>query len=117
MSQAPLPRPYPQTHRLSVGVPQFSNVFADEIKSKKLPRQTQERTTRIRFLPPFIALILSSTYFLVVLCIVLTIPILQLVMGIVYFNQCPVNIYIPIYLIVTGACGIAAVGLTLVLVG
>ncbi|CAF1026292.1 unnamed protein product [Adineta ricciae] len=120
MTQEPLPaiypRPYTSNHRLSVGVPQFSNVFAEPIKHDKLPRQTYDRTKRIRFLPPFLALILRSTYFLVALCIVLVIPILQLVFGIVYLDQCPINVYIPIYLIVTGACGIAAIGLTMVIV-
>jgi hypothetical protein len=118
--QQPLPtiiqRPYPPTQRLSVGGPPFTNVFDPQINNEKLPRQKYDTRKRINFLPPFLSLILGSTYFLVALCIILIIPILQLTIGIVYINQCPVDSYIPIYLIVTGACGFAGIGLTIVIV-
>jgi len=107
---------FPHPHRLSYGGPPFSNLFDQQINNRKLPRIRVEGGQKIKFLPPFLSLILSSTYFLVALCIILLIPILELAIGLAYTNQCPINKYIPIYLIVTGACGIAGVGLTIVIV-
>jgi len=109
-------RSYYPTSRLSVGGPIFSNVFDAPINHRKLPRPRMEVEKKIKFLPPFLSLILGSTYFLIVLCILLVVPIIELVIGIVYVNDCRINHYIPIYLIVTGACGIAGVGLTIVIV-
>jgi hypothetical protein len=108
---------YPPTQRLSVGGPPFSNLFDQQINNGKLPRPRIDRGKRINFLPPFLSLILGSTYFLVALCIILVIPILELAIGIAYKDQCTINPYIPVYLIVTGACGIGGVGLTIVIVG
>ncbi len=109
-------RSYAPTHRLSVGGPPFANLFDPQINDGKLPRPRTESLKRINFFPPFLSLILSSTYFLVALCILLIVPILELAIGIAYSGQCTVNSYIPIYLIVTGACGIAGVGLTILIV-
>jgi hypothetical protein len=109
-------RSFSPTHRPSYGGPPFANLFDQPIDSRKLPRPRVDTERRINFLPPFLALILSSTYFLVALCIILVIPILELAIGIVYVNQCSVNPNIPIYLIVTGGCGFAGVGLTIVIV-
>ncbi|CAF0807845.1 unnamed protein product [Adineta steineri] len=114
MTQHPIP--VLSSHRLSFGGPPFTNVFDEQIHNEKLPRQTRDSAKKINFLPPFLALILGSTYFLIALCIILVLPILQLAIGIAYYNQCPVNFYIPIYLIVTGACGCAGVGLTIIIV-
>ena len=102
--------------RLSVGGPPFANFFDQSVNHRKLPHPKPEIAQRVNFLPPFLALILGSTYFLVALCIILIIPILELAIGLVYKDECDINRYIPIYLIVTGACGIAGVGLTLVIV-
>lgn len=102
--------------RLSVGGPPFVNFFDQPINHRKLPHARPEIPKRVNFLPPFLALILGSTYFLVALCIILIVPIVELVIGIVYKDECDINHYIPMYLIVTGACGIAGVGLTLVIV-
>jgi hypothetical protein len=104
------------THRLSVGGPPFANLFDQQINDGDLPRPRTESLKRINFFPPFLSLILGSTYFLVALCILLIVPILELAIGIAYYGQCRVNSYIPIYLIVTGACGIGGVGLTIVIV-
>ena len=111
-----LRQPFYPPHRLSVGGPPFPSVFDQPINHKKLPLPKQETEKRVNFLPPFLSLILGSTYFLVALCIILVIPILQLVIGIAYKDECDINRNIPIYLIVTGACGIAAVVLTLIIV-
>ena len=45
----------------------------------------------------------------VYLLILLALPITKLVLGIVYFKQCPIDRNIPIYVIVSGACGLASV--------
>jgi hypothetical protein len=122
MAQYPIPissyrqQPFPPTQRLSISGPPFSNLFDQQINNGRLPRPRADRQRKIKFLPPFLALILGSTYFLISLCIILVVPILELAIGIAYKNQCPINFYIPIYLIVTGACGIAGVGLTIVIV-
>ncbi len=118
--QQPFPteieRSAPPFHRLSYGGPPFANLFDQPINSRKLHRPRADTQQKIKFLPPFLALILSSTYFLVALCIILVIPILELVIGIVYIGQCTINPKIPIYLIVTGGCGVAGIGLTIVIV-
>lgn len=113
---ADIRQPFYPPHRLSVGGPPFSSYFDQPINHRKLPHPKHESDKRVNFLPPFLSLILGSTYFLVVLCIILIIPILQLAIGIVYKDECDINRNIPIYLIVTGACGIAAVVLTLIIV-
>jgi hypothetical protein len=110
-------RPFHPTQRPSVCGPPFSNLLFDpQINNVKLPRPRFESTKRVKFLPPFLSLILGSTYFLVALCIILIIPVLELAIGIAYKDQCTINTYIPVYLIVTGACGIAGVGLTILIV-
>lgn len=102
--------------RLSFSGPPFANLFDQQLNTGKLPRLKPDGPRKIKFLPPFLSLILSSTYFLVVLCIILVIPTLELAIGLAYKDQCPVEKYIPIYLIVTGVCGMAGVGLTIVIV-
>ena len=110
-------RSFPSAPRLSVGGPPFINVFDPQINNVKLPRPREAKERNVRFLPPFVALLLSSTYFLIALCILLIVPILQLAIGLAYRTQCRVNANIPVYLIVTGACGIGSIGLTIVIVG
>jgi hypothetical protein len=110
-------RSFHPLQRPSVCGPPFSNLLFDQqINNVKLPRPKYETPKRVKFLPPFLSLILGSTYFLVALCIILVIPVLELAIGIAYNGQCTINNYIPIYLIVTGACGIGGVGLTIVIV-
>ncbi|CAF0770754.1 unnamed protein product [Rotaria sordida] len=50
------------------------------------------------------------------LCIILVIPILEVAIGASYRGQCPINPNIPIYLIVTGACGMTTIFLVLVII-
>jgi hypothetical protein len=109
-------RPYTDVHQLGFSGPPFINLFDPHIHNNKLPHLSIETEKKVNFLPPCIALILGSTYFLVVLCILIIIPILQLTIGIVYRNQCPVNFYIPIYLIVAGSFGFANISLMLLIV-
>jgi hypothetical protein len=46
---------------------------------------------------------------LIYLTLVLALPVAKLVLGILYINQCPVNKYIPLYMIVSGACGLGII--------
>ncbi|CAF3337310.1 unnamed protein product [Rotaria socialis] len=109
-------RTFNAIQRPSVGGPQFSTFFDERIKSNKLPRPTQVTDKRINFLPPVLSLILGSNYFLTVLCIILVVPILELVIGLIFQDKCPAETNIPKYLIVTGACGIVAIALTVAIV-
>ncbi|CAF4006773.1 unnamed protein product [Adineta steineri] len=74
----------------------------------------EERKT-ISFVPDVVTGILGSVYCLVVLFILLIIPILQVAFGAAYRNQCPINSNISVYLIVSGACGIATILLTIII--
>ena len=64
-------RSFQPSQRLSLGGPPFSNMFDQPINNRKLPRPQHEIEKRVKFLPPFLSLILGSTYFLVALCILL----------------------------------------------
>ncbi|CAF4230644.1 unnamed protein product, partial [Adineta steineri] len=59
--------------------------------------------------------IAGSVQTFVLLCVLLVIPILQLAIGASFQNQCPVSPNIPTYLIVSGACGIATIVLTIIM--
>ncbi|CAF0806959.1 unnamed protein product [Rotaria sp. Silwood1] len=111
-----IPRSFTSIQRPSVGGPPFSNFFDGYNNHSKLPRLSIASERRINFLPPFLSIILGSNYFLIVLCILLIVPILELAIGIAYQDQCSVNIYIPRYLIVTGACGIILIALTIMII-
>jgi hypothetical protein len=50
---------------------------------------------------------------LIYLILLLGLPIAKLVLGILYVNECPVNKNIPLYAIISGACGLAAITLLL----
>lgn len=71
---------------------------------------------QLKFLPKPLLIILGSTNCLIFLCIVLIVPIIEVAIGGAYRDQCTINPNIPVYLIVTGACGIATIVLTLVIV-
>ncbi|CAF3425545.1 unnamed protein product [Rotaria socialis] len=57
----------------------------------------------------------GTTYFLVSTLLASTIPIIQLGIGLNYKGQCPINQQIPTYMIVAGICGLALVGLSLLI--
>ena len=68
--------------------------------------------------PPGIFTTLSAGGFqtfagLIYLCFLLALPIIKLVFGILYINECPVNKNIPLYMILSGAGGLALVLLLL----
>jgi len=77
---------------------------------------TNNNPTKINFLPSWVTGVLGSGFSLIFLCIMLVIPILELVFGLVFQNQCTIDYRIPIYLIVSGACGIASISIILILV-
>ncbi|CAF0967707.1 unnamed protein product [Rotaria magnacalcarata] len=79
-------------------------------------RTDAEGKMPLDLIPKSLMVVLGSTYCLLVLCVLLVIPILQLAIGASYRDQCTINSNIPVYLIVTGACGMATIILTLVLV-
>lgn len=110
------PRSFPGIQRPSVAGPQFSAVFDEKINNKRLPRLSIDSEKRINVLPPFLSLLLTSNYCLVILCIGLTVPVLELVIGFLYKDKCPAEPYIPKYLIVTGICGIIVITLTIMIV-
>ncbi|CAF5138432.1 unnamed protein product, partial [Rotaria magnacalcarata] len=78
-------------------------------------RTDAEGKMPLDLIPKSLMVVLGSTYCLLVLCVLLVIPILQLAIGASYRDQCTINSNIPVYLIVTGACGMATIILTLVL--
>jgi hypothetical protein len=55
----------------------------------------------------------STLAVLIYLILILILPITKLVLGVLYVNQCPINRHIPLYMIVSGACGISTVVLLL----
>ncbi len=54
----------------------------------------------------------ESVFSLICLCIILVISILELVFGLIFANQCPIDNRIPLYLVVSGTCGIANIIMT-----
>jgi hypothetical protein len=68
---------------------------------------TNDNSIKMKSVQSWIPGIFGSGFCLIFLCIILVIPILQLVFGLVFQNQCPIKNQIPLYLIVSGACGIA----------
>ncbi|CAF0849428.1 unnamed protein product [Rotaria sp. Silwood1] len=80
-------------------------------------RGTTENKDPIESIPKPILAIVSSIHCFVMLGVTLIIPILEVAIGASYRDQCPMNPNIPIYLIVTGACGMASIVLVLVING
>ncbi|CAF3977237.1 unnamed protein product [Rotaria sp. Silwood2] len=81
-----------------------------------IERGTNENRDPIESIPKPILAILGSIHCLVILCVTLIIPILEVAIGASYRDQCPINSNIPVYLIVTGACGMATIVLAVVIV-
>jgi hypothetical protein len=93
----------------------FADIERDGGNSRQ-PATANNTKEKFDYIPSAVTAVLSSIYFLIVLCIMLIIPILELAIGAAYRDQCPINPNIPVYLIVTGACGIATIVLTLMIV-
>ena len=107
---------YSISARPNIDEPNFANIIDLEGQRAKQIGAADTAEPQFNFLPGALVLVLSSTYCLIVLCILLIVPILELAIGAAYINQCPINSNIPVYLIVTGVCGIATIILTLTIV-
>jgi hypothetical protein len=82
----------------------------------KFGGSTYDNPKPIKFLPSWVTGVLGSGFCLIFLCILLVIPILELVFGLVFQNQCTIDNRIPIYLIVSGACGIGSISMASIMV-
>ncbi len=107
---------YSISRQFGAGDPPFTDVLKIEENREERPGTISEDEKNTGFIPKSIAVILGSTYCLIILCVLLVVPILELAIGAAYRNQCPINPNIPVYLIVTGACGIASIVLTIAIV-
>lgn len=120
MQEYPLRKPienhYLDARRLSFNGPPVIDLFDARPETIRLPRSPKNPAPKVKFLPPIFVLMLGSTYFLVFLCIMMIIPILQLCIGIVYFSKCPINSKIPVFLIVAGAGGLTNILLMILIV-
>jgi hypothetical protein len=105
-----------QSYSTSRQVNSVATPFTEIFNIEERPATMSEEDKSSSFIPKSIAVILGSTYCLIILCILLVVPILELAIGATYRNQCPINSNIPVYLIVTGACGIATIVLTIAIV-
>ncbi|CAF1429972.1 unnamed protein product [Didymodactylos carnosus] len=76
------------------------------IEKKQVKIQRRQPDPKV---PGFLAVHFGSTSFLVSLSLYAIIAIFQFVVGLVYIGQCPVQKLIPVYMIVSGACGLALV--------
>ncbi len=81
-----------------------------------LDGSTNENSKMNEFFPSWFTGILGSGFCLIFLCIILVVPILELIFGLIFQNECPIDNRIPIFLIVTGACGIGSILLSLIMV-
>ena len=82
----------------------------------KADLSSDDITEHLKFLPKPLLTVFGSTFCLIFLVILLIIPVIEIGIGAAYRNQCTINTNIPVYLIVSGACGVASVALMLVLV-
>lgn len=107
----PPPPPIPIHYQIGPppSFPQFVPIsMIHPAKQKKFARE----------IPPGLFATLSTGGFhtfaaLIYLCLLLALPIIKLVFGILYATECPVNKNIPLYMIVSGACGLTLVLLLL----
>jgi hypothetical protein len=87
-----------------------------ETNRQRAPETTDASGNPLSAATATVAAVLGTTYCLVVLCILLIIPIIELAIGSTFRNQCTINPNIPTYLVVTGACGLASIVLTIAIV-
>ena len=80
-----------------------------------VPVTLPKRKTRyVREKPPGLFTTLATGGFhsiaaLIYICFLLALPITKLVLGIIYVKDCPINKKIPVYIIISGACGLAII--------
>lgn len=75
-----------------------------------------EAQGQMPYIPAPLATALSSVPCFIFLCVLLIIPVLQLAFGATYKHQCPIQPFIPTYLIVSGACSLVGILLVLIVV-
>jgi hypothetical protein len=109
-------QPYSIPPQRNAGETNFTNILDIEAQRGKSIGTRDTTDNQLKFIPAPLMIILSSTYCLIILSVLLIVPILQLAIGAAYRDQCTINSNIPVYLIVTGVCGIASIVLTLVIV-
>ncbi|CAF0966019.1 unnamed protein product [Didymodactylos carnosus] len=85
--------------------------------SKNLEEQTplREGNGPHRYIPAGVGVAFGSIHFLITILIASVIPILQLIIGWYYKDQCKINQNIPTYLIVSGICGLILVVLCILM--
>ena len=94
----------------------FTDILEMEGQRGRANVSVDETEHPLKHLPGPLKVILSSTYCLIILAVLLVVPILELAIGGAYSNQCTINPNIPVYLIVTGVCGITCIILSLIIV-
>jgi hypothetical protein len=109
-------RTYTTPTQRSVDNPPFTNVLSAEPPTERPYVTTNDDENKLNFIPKPVLGILGSTYCFITLCILLVFPILHVAIGGAYIGQCPIQPYIPVYLIVTGSCGMASIVFTLAIV-
>jgi len=109
-------RPYSTSPQRNVNDPPFTSVIDAEPQKERSYGTMDENEKKLDFIPGPVAAILGSTYCFIILCVSLIFPILHVAFGGAYLGQCPISPNIPIYLIVTGSCGMASIVLTLAVV-
>eukprot|EP00795_Rhopilema_esculentum_P016396 gene16396-7800_t len=80
--------------------PSYDSLFG-ELKAAK-----QESSGTVDFMQKFFTILFASVGFIICMALMLAIPIAYIIIGAKYKDDCPVEKYIPIYLIVAGAFGI-----------
>lgn len=100
--EQPLPPPsYNDVERNAGPPPSYDSIFG---KVKAVREGSQGN---VDFVKKIMVLFLGTIGFTIFLGIMLAIPIAMIAMGAKYLNDCPVERYIPIYLIVAGSFGVA----------
>jgi hypothetical protein len=116
MEQTDRQQTYSVSPRSNVAEPNFASILDLEGQRAKQTGTAETTENPFKFIPGPLMIILSSTYCLIILSILLVVPILELAIGAAYIDQCTINPNIPVYLIVTGVCGIASIILSLTIV-
>lgn len=94
----------------------FTGVNDMEQQREKSYGTMNENTENLKYIPGPVAAVLSSMYCFITLCVLLIFPILEVAIGASFKDQCPIQPFIPIYLIVAGSCSMVAILLILIVV-
>ncbi|XP_062597316.1 transmembrane protein 272-like isoform X1 [Saccostrea cucullata] len=89
-----------EKHIIDEPPPSYDSLYG-KIKKAKV-----ESDSNVGFFKTVVGLLFASVGCTICLIIILAIPVASIVIGALYLNKCPIQRYIPIYLIVSGAVGI-----------